>query len=81
MKLAKLRKKIKILVSKGRKGKKIKHKEIVKMLNKLQAKEKQIKKMHDREESKKAQKDLSLKLKTVRAQINKARKLIKKLED
>jgi predicted transcriptional regulator len=80
MKLSKLKKTIQEFVSKERKGKNIKHKEIVKVLNKLKSKKKDLNKKLHRENSKKTQKDLSLKLKVVRAQIKKAYKLQKDLE-
>ncbi|MDH3378452.1 MAG: hypothetical protein OEQ39_16040 [Gammaproteobacteria bacterium] len=80
MKLSKLKKTIQEFVSKERQGKKIKHKEIVKVLDKLKSKKKDLNKKLHREKSKKTQKDLSLKLKVVRAQIKKAYKLKKDLE-
>ena len=81
MKLSKLKKTVKELVNKERKGNKIKHKKIVKVLEKLEAKKKDINSKLNHEKSKKVQKDLNLELKVVRAQIKKAHRLLKKLED
>ena len=81
MKLSKLKKTVKQLVTKERKGKKIKHKKIVKVLKRLEVKKKDLKRKLEHEKSKKAQTDLSLNLKVVRAQIKKAHRLLKELED
>ena len=81
MNLSKLKKTVKELVNKERKGNKIKHKKIVKVLEKLEAKKKDIKSKLNHEKSKKVQKDLNLKLKVVRAQIKKAHRLLQELED
>ena len=81
MKLAKLKKAVKQLVTKVSKGNTVKRKKIVKVLDNLKEKRKQINKLIDREQSKKARKDLNLKLKVVRAQIKKAHRLLKELED
>lgn len=81
MNLSKLKKTVKELVNKERKGNKIKHKKIVKVLEKLEAKKKDINSKLNHEKSKKVQKDLNLELKVVRAQIKKAHRLLKKLED
>ncbi len=81
MRLTELKKSVKKLVSKERKGKKIKGKKIKKVLDGLKAKEKDLKKAFDNEKSKKTQKQLKLKLKVVRAQINKAQNVLKKLAD
>ena len=81
MNLSKLKKTVKELVNKERKGNNIKHKKIVKVLEKLEAKKKDINSKLNHEKSKKVQKDLNLELKVVRAQIKKAHRLLKKLED
>ena len=81
MKLTELKKTVEKFSSKARKGKKIKTKKIEKVLGKLKEKEKRLKKNLDQEKSQKAQKDLDLKLKIVRAQIKKSHKLLKDLED
>ena len=81
MKLAKLKKAVERFVSKGRKGNKIKHKAIVKVLDKLKIKKNELNTRLEREKSKKLQKALVPKLIVVRAQIKKAYKLLKKYED
>ncbi|MDH3693213.1 MAG: hypothetical protein OER96_01405 [Gammaproteobacteria bacterium] len=81
MNLTELKKSLTKLVSRERKGKKIKSKKIAKVLDGLKIKEKRFRKALDKEKSNKVRKELNLKLKVVRAQSNKARKLLKQLED
>jgi len=80
MKLGKLKKRVKKLIKKHRKGVRIKEKKITKILRELEAKEDKYKQALDAEESQKTQQNLKLKLAVTRAQIQKARKLLSELD-
>jgi hypothetical protein len=79
-KLSQLKAAINEFVSRNIKGKKLKAKKIRKVLEKLEAKEKRLKKNYAKESSSRTRKRLELRQKVVKAQIRKAHKLLKHLD-
>ena len=79
MKISDLTKAINKFVSSKEKGKKLKAKNVSKVLDELENKQNKFAKAYAKESSSKAKKKLELKLKIVAAQINKGRKLLNNL--
>jgi hypothetical protein len=80
MKLSELQKTIENYFSELQNGKELKKKNIKIVLNKLRALQKKNRKAHAKEKSAKAKKKLQSKHQITKAQIKKARKLLKKLD-